>query len=79
MRAKWSGVACKVENVDKEVGKTWYLLRFPDNTTDWVEEEDLEEVEIECSECWEDKWVEAGTWALDKGICATCYCAYQGG
>lgn len=34
---------------------------------------------IECSECGEDKYVEKGTWALDKGMCEKCYCAYQGG
>jgi formylmethanofuran dehydrogenase subunit E len=34
---------------------------------------------IECSECGEEKKVEKGTWALDKGICEPCYCIYQGG
>jgi hypothetical protein len=30
--------------------------------------------EVECSECRELKDVEVGTWALDKGMCETCYC-----
>jgi len=34
---------------------------------------------INCSECGKDKWVEEGTWALDKGMCEPCYCAYKGG
>lgn len=34
---------------------------------------------IRCSECFEFKYVEKGTWALDKGMCHTCYCEYQGG
>jgi len=34
---------------------------------------------IECSECGEEKAVELGTWALDKGMCEPCYCIYQGG
>lgn len=34
---------------------------------------------IECSECNEEKAVEKGTWALDKGMCEQCYCEYQGG
>lgn len=40
-------------------------------------EEDFEV--IECSECGEEKPVEIGTWALEKGMCAQCYCEYQGG
>jgi hypothetical protein len=34
---------------------------------------------IECSECNQEKSVEKGTWALDKGMCEQCYCEYQGG
>lgn len=34
---------------------------------------------IKCSECLKQKYVEKGTWALDKGMCETCYCEYQGG
>jgi NMD protein affecting ribosome stability and mRNA decay len=34
---------------------------------------------IECSECGEEKQVEKGTWALEKGMCEQCYCIYQGG
>lgn len=56
-------------------------------TYEKVEEENLEEeVEmdedyevIECSECWEEKAVEKGTWALSEGMCEQCYCEYQGG
>lgn len=36
-------------------------------------------VTITCSECGEEKEVENGTWALDKGMCERCYCEYQGG
>lgn len=44
-----------------------------------VWEEELESVEIECKICDEDKFVEAGTWALHHGMCERCYCKYQGG
>ncbi len=44
------------------------------------EEESREGYElINCTECGKDKWVEEGTWALDKGMCEPCYCAYEGG
>ena len=34
---------------------------------------------IECSMCFRQKSVEKGTWALENGMCASCYRAYQGG
>jgi formylmethanofuran dehydrogenase subunit E len=57
----------------------------------WMAGKSIEEVEeeapgeregyelINCVECGEDKYVEEGTWALDKGMCEPCYCAYEGG
>lgn len=35
--------------------------------------------DYEVIECSEEKSVEKGTWALDIGMCAQCYCEYQGG
>ena len=43
---------------------------------DSMDDEDYEL--IECTECGEEKLVEKGTWALDKGMCEQCYCKYQG-
>jgi hypothetical protein len=42
-------------------------------------EENEDTTLIKCRECFEWKEVENGTWALDRGMCETCYCAYQGG
>lgn len=42
-------------------------------------DDDEDYVVIECIECLEDKEVEKGTWALDKGMCEKCYCKYQDG
>ena len=56
-----------------------HLVEKADEFYVWVSEEDIDELEIDCSECGEERWVETGTWALDKGMCETCYCAYQGG
>lgn len=46
-----------------------------------TDDEDLMEDHelIECSVCEEEKWVEKGTWALDRGMCSQCNCAYEGG
>lgn len=43
------------------------------------EEGYVESVTIECSACYMENDVEGGTWALEKGMCETCYCEYQGG
>ncbi|EJV61786.1 hypothetical protein IEO_03081 [Bacillus wiedmannii] len=56
-----------------------HLIEIVEDFANWVSEEDIDELEIDCSECGEERWVETGTWALDKEICETCYCAYQGG
>jgi hypothetical protein len=45
---------------------------------EWRKKVEKEEL-IECSECGEEKYVEKGTWALEKGMCEKCYCIYQGG
>lgn len=42
-------------------------------------EKDDDYAVIECRECGEEKAVEKGTWALDKGMCEPCYCSCQGG
>ncbi|MCP1354636.1 hypothetical protein [Aneurinibacillus migulanus] len=34
---------------------------------------------IICEMCDEEKEVEKGTWALEKGYCLSCYAKYQGG
>lgn len=34
---------------------------------------------ITCVVCDEEKDVEKGTWALDKGMCESCYRKFQGG
>lgn len=45
-----------------------------------MEIEEKEDCElIECVICNEERLVGKGTWALDKGMCETCYCDYQGG
>lgn len=41
------------------------------------EDDDIYET-IVCRMCFEDKSVEKGTWALDEGMCETCYAKYQG-
>ena len=63
--------------IDSREGE--HMLEHPNGTVKWIKEEDIDELEIDCSGCGEERWVETGTWALDKEMCAPCYCAYQGG
>ncbi|WP_026593024.1 hypothetical protein [Bacillus sp. UNC437CL72CviS29] len=73
MRVKWEG---EIFTVLEQSGD-WYAFETYNGVVE-VHIDDLEEVEIECRICDEEKWVESGTWALDKGMCETCYCEYEG-
>lgn len=56
-----------------------HLIEKADEFYVWVSEEEIDELEIDCYECGEESWVESGTWALDRGLCYSCNCAYEGG
>jgi hypothetical protein len=77
MRVKWQEVIYDVLERDK--GDEMLKLDFGNGEFTWLHITDIDEIEIECNKCDEEKLVENGTWALDAGMCETCYCAYQGG
>lgn len=75
----------KIDHVEYEVEKTLketngyvFLVEFAGGSQ-WVDEDDTNEVLFECDECDRETWVEAGTWALDRGFCYSCNCKYEGG
>ena len=63
----------------KETDGINLLVDFGNNNKQWVHEDDTHEVRIECNNCDEENWVEAGTWALDRGLCYSCNLQYEGG
>ena len=77
MRIKYKDI---IYDVLERAGEEDQLLRVKMKSVfEWLLLSDVDEIEIECEQCNEEKFVENGTWALDNNMCETCYCAYQGG
>jgi formylmethanofuran dehydrogenase subunit E len=66
----------KVKNTIEWLDRNAEVIE-PDREDQQTTDEDHEL--IECSECGEEKAVEKGTYALEKGMCEQCYCFWQGG
>lgn len=77
MRIKWKESTYDV--LEKKDDDQKLKIQLSDGTLKWLDISDVDYIEIECNQCDEEKFVENGTWALDAGMCETCYCAYQGG